>query len=842
MKAAALALLLASLAAVTHQQGARPSDRLPTGKFIQPVGKHTSVGSYPLNMVKSPDGRYAVVTTVGFREQLSVIRLSDGELVDSIPFNKENGKLPQDGLYYGLAFHPTSGQLYVSRGAQDRISRFDLSAEGKLTALGDIETPAPKERRLPYHIAGLAFDSSGSTLVAVDNQTGHKTDYKGLLSLINSETGAISSQIEVGGFPLDTVVTGGKAYVGCERDGQVDVVNLSQHRVTRAIHTGAQPVDLLLDQKGARLFVANSGSDTVSIIDTKTDKIIKTLLLRPTDLRGLPGTGPLGMSLSPDEATLYVACSDMNAVAVVDLKTGVMQGYVPTGWLPTSLVATSKSLLVASAKGIQAVNPNGKPVGDWGQYIENIIEGTVSLVPTPTAGTLKPLTETVLANNLVKKGLDGPTYPGFTDPGIEHVIYIIKENRTYDNVLGDLPQGNGDPSICLFPRAVSPNLHALAERFVLLDNFHVCAEVSQDGWVWSTAGMLSAYASRNTPYNYSGRGRSYDTEGENNGVPVDLLDLPDVTRPPSGYIWELCKKAGVSYRNYGFFTQSNDFDDKRAAMLKKQPDNMPVKKLLMGMTDIDFRRYDNGYADSDLWVHYNSPWPKQRKFFGANNMPSRYSEWKREFDGFIAKGNVPQFMMVRFGQDHTSGTAVGQPTPQAMVADNDYAVGKVVEAVSHSPIWSKTVICVLEDDAQGGYDHVDSHRSTAYVISPYIKRGTIDSRFYNTDSMLRTMELVLGMPPMSQYDAVASPVMAFQSALVNAEPYTAIVPDREIATGVNRSTAYRAKDSARISRYVEESEVDEDLNDILWGAIKGAQTPRPKVINGWRIGAKADPD
>lgn len=811
-----------------------------TGKLIRPIGKHTGVGSYPVNMVRSPDGKFAIVTTIGFREQLSVIRLETGELADKVDFNREPAKVLRDGLYYGLAFRPGTGQLYVSRGAQDLISRFDLSTEGKLTPVSDIATPAPKERDIPYNIAGLAFDQDGKTLVAVNNQTSNKTGYMGLVSLIDPDSGVVTGQVEVGGFPLDVAIAGGMAYVGCERDGKVDVIDLATRKVVKEIRTGAQPVDLMTDTSGARLFVANSGSDTVSIIDTKTHKVTQTVMLRPNDLRGLPGAGPIGLTLSEDQKTLFVVCSDMNAVAVVDLADVKMEGYLPTGWLPTSLVTSGRSLLVASAKGVQVKNPNNKPVGAWGQYIQDLIEGTVSLIEVPDASGLKGFTRDVLANNLIRKGLDGPTYPGFTDPGIEHVIYVIKENRTYDNVLGDLPQGNGDPSICLFPREVTPNLHALAERFVLLDNFHVCSEVSQDGWVWSTAGMISAYASRNTPYNYSDRGRSYDTEGLNNGIPVDLLDLPDVTRPPSGYIWEHCKKHGVSYRNYGFFTQSTDPEDKRLVSLDGQPDNRPVKKLLQGMTDINYRRYDLAYADGELWMRYNAPWPKQRKAYGAHEMPSRYSEWKREFDGFLAKGKVPQFMMVRFGQDHTSGTTVGQPTPKAMVADNDYAVGQLVEAVSKSPIWEKTAICILEDDAQNGYDHVDAHRSIAFVISPFIKRGTVDSRFYNTDSMLRTMELLLGMPPMSQYDAVASPIMAFGSTAANDEPYSAIIPSREIATAVNGAKAYRAKDSARISLYLEESGVDEDLNDILWGVVMGAKTPRPRVLSGWRLGIGED--
>lgn len=840
-------IIVSGLAGVIAQQkwGANSLDRVSTGKAIRPVGSSVGIGSYPVNSVLSPDGQFAIVTDMGFRQQISVIRLSDGKLIDRVEFNESKSETNR-GLYYGLAFCAKNQRLYVSEGARDTISQFELSAEGKLKQLEDrIKLVAPKERKLPYHFAGIAFNQAGTELYAVENQTGFGTDYHGGLAVIDASSGDLVKSIAVGGYPLDLAVKNGttpKVYVGCERDGRVDIVDPTAGKVTGEIHTGAQPVDLLLNASQSRLFVANSGSDTVSIIDTARDKVLRSILLRPSDLRGLPGVAPVGLALSEDEKTLYVACSDMNAVAVVDLVSNKMTGYIPTGWLPTSIQLSKDNshFVVTSAKGIQPKNPNAKDVGSWGKYIQNIIEGTATLVKIPTEAELNETTKNVLSANFIRKGLASNQVAGFTDPGIEHVIYIIKENRTYDNVFGDLPQGNGDPSICLFPRKVTPNMHALVERFVLLDNFHVCAEVSQDGWVWSTAGMMSQYASRNTPYNYSGRGRSYDTEGSNSNVPVDLFDIPDVARPASGYIWDQCTKHGVSFRNYGFFVQDRDPEDKRFGVAGENQDNKPAKKALIGMTDVNFRRYDTAYADSDLWVHYNNPWPKQLRSFGEFKSTSRYREWKREFDDFVAKGEVPKFMMIRFPQDHTTGTQVGQPTPEAMLADNDYAVGKLVEAVSHSPIWEKTAICILEDDAQAGYDHVDAHRSTAFVISPYIQSGLVDSTFYNTDSMLRTMELLLGMPPMSQFDAIATPINVFSKSLVNLKPYVAIVPDKGVATGINQKTAYRASDSETISRYTEESLVDEDLNDILWGAVMGTRE-RPTVQRGWTV-TRGEPD
>jgi hypothetical protein len=405
-----------------------------------------------------------------------------------------------------------------------------------------------------------------------------------------------------------------------------------------------------------------------------------------------------------------------------------------------------------------------------------------------------------------------------------------------------MSQGNGDKSLCLFPREVTPNQHALAERFVLLDNFHVCAEVSADGWDWSVSGMISEYTARNAPYNYSGRGRGYDFEGQNNGVPVDLKGIPDVARAPSGYFWDLCAKHRVSYRNYGVYVSfaSAATRDKLGGKWAAE-DNTPNKKALVGHTSLDFRIYDMAFADSEAWVKYNCPSPNQKKAYGKFNDPSRFTTWKREFDDYVKKKNLPRFMMLRLPRDHTSGTTPGAPTPPAMVADNDYAVGQVVEAVSKSPYWKKTAIFVLEDDAQNGYDHVDAHRSIAFVISPYIKKGTIDSTFYNTDSVLRTMGLLLGLPPLCQYDAVATPMSFFGKTADNDAPFEAILPSREIVAAVNKQTAYRAKDSARlINPLKEESMPDEELNDILWRSIRGVHSTPPPVRYGLRLHPEAE--
>lgn len=839
--------LLGAAVAITVGEVSNPGyfRSLVTGKWITPEGFQTEVGSFPANMVLSPDGKFAVVTNTGFRQQLSVLNADTGALVSTVDSNK--GK---EALYYGLAFTKQGDEtlLYVSRGVQDQVSVYRLDAKGILTLVKEIANPAPEGSPLPHHIAGVDVSSDGTRLYAVNNQTHNKNDFQGSLSVIDAQTGAVVRKIAVGGFPLAVAaLTKGahadrRVFVTSERDGLVTVVDPETGSVTGKIETGELPAYLRLNAAQDRLYVANSGSDTVSEIDTSTLRVRRTFLLRPGAYRGLPGSTPLGMDLSPDGKRMYVAMADLNAVAVVDLRDGDLEGYLPAGWYPTSVVVSENGdrLLVANAKGVKTRNPNGSPVrkGARSQYGPVIIEGTVaSLDLSQEMGRLDEHTKQVLENNRAGDDYIERTAKAFKNPGIEHVIYIVKENRTYDQVLGDVSRGNGKADLCLFPREVTPNQHALAERFVLLDNFYVCAEVSADGWNWSTSGMANEYVQRNTFTNYGDRGRNYDFEGTNNGTPVELDGKRDVGTAAGGYVWDAALDAKKTIRNFGMFT-AFDPDNERPETRMMKGDGIPTKKALTGKTSDAFRRYDMAYADSEAWVKYGlSAAPKQLATYGPFNDPSRVTAWKREFSEMVKKRSMPNLMLVRLGRDHTSGTTAGQYSPRACVADNDYAVGQIVEEVSKSPFWKKTVICVLEDDAQAGFDHVDSHRSIAFVISPYVEKGTHDATFYNTDSMLRTMCLLLGAKPMNQYVATATPFGFFGRKAANDAPYSAILPAKQIIAEVNRPTAYRAKDSARlINPLVEESMPDIELNDILWGSIKGAKHPRPATPNArWRV-------
>jgi hypothetical protein len=340
--------------------------------------------------------------------------------------------------------------------------------------------------------------------------------------------------------------------------------------------------------------------------------------------------------------------------------------------------------------------------------------------------------------------------------------------------------------------------------------------------------MANPYTERNTPYNYSGRGRNYDFEGTNNGSPVKMLGHRDVAEPGSGYIWDAFLKRGLSVRNYGMFNSSGDStkgpDGKPIA-----EDNRPTQPSLAGRTCLDYRDFDMEFPDSEAWVKLGlKPAPRQMPSYGTHHDPSRITTWLREFNQYAEKGNLPALSLIRLPRNHTSGTAPGMSTAKAMVADNDYAVGQIVDAISHSRYWKSTAIFIVEDDAQAGMDHVDCHRSPALVISPYIRKGTVDSSFYNTDSVLATMEAIMGVPRQNLYLATAPLIQAIGSSPDNGEPYTAVLPQKAILEAVNPARGYRSGDSARLfKRFNEESAADVELNDILWRSIKGSAAPRP---------------
>ena len=895
--AAAVTLLGSPLAAQSPT-----TNPLITGKRITlpPLGVSANVGSLPMNMILSPDGRYAVATDMGFRQALSVLDTRTGAVVSQTPFFPDpnqpgaNAADPKKiNLYYGLAFAPTANPdgsytLYASQGSRAAVGVYSL-ANGALTSTGSIALK-PGD-----FAAGLATDARGYLYVAVNEyyggpdptggitQPGRLLVYNTALSpAVEVARVAVGDPATLNSFPLAVAALGdgSRVYVSTQRDGAVYVFNASSPSATVAsgvLPTGAHPDSLLLNRAQTKLFVANAHSDTVSVINTADNSAAATVLLRPDGATTLAGATPTGLALTPDESRLYVTLGDMNAVAVVDLSAGATVGYIPTGWYPTAVVASpfKKQILVANAKGTATRNPNpgqkvydlpgGKSTDSAGRFYDlNIIEGQVQTVPVPNSVQLSAQTQQVIVNNRIAQigAVPAPfNQISLKAGGIQHVIYIVKENRTYDQVLGDMPQGNGDPSLAIFGSKVTPNLHALASRFVLLDNFYDCGEASGDGWPWSTQGIATEYVIKNLPYNYSGRGRNYDFEGQNNGYLVGGFPatdpngkqnstvfmngapaIPDVAEAPAGHIWDLVANAKLPYRNYGFFTSFG--------VGTVLPDNYPTAKGLLppghyatgaldpsvnGITDFDFRRFDGAYPDSDAPALYGFQGYK-RTTYGAYGAKSRFTEWSREFQAQLTSNSVPAFSMVRFMNDHTSGLSSGVASPQAHVADNDYAVGQLVDAVSKSSIWNSTAIFIIEDDAQDGPDHVDAHRSTCYVISPFIKKNSVDHTFYNTDSVLKTMELLLGLPAMSQYDAVATPFLDFDSTPGNAGAYTALQPAQAIITDTNPvlstlkpgTMAYHlAKLASKLDLVHPDSAPAALLTEMEWKSVKGMNAKVP---------------
>jgi len=892
---------------------------LNTGRFITPATQSSwDVGNMPMNLMLTPDRRFAIVSDMGYREALWSVRVSDGVGVSHLDFNfkkksKHKGAVkpagedsekptvpgsPESiGLYYGLAISPT-GTIYASQGAHDSIAILHLSPAGALIYGGSIKT-----RRADFP-AGLAMDNRGLLYVA-NNASGTEdpVTMSGSVAIYNPATKRelgrctfSSDYLGTSNFPFGIAVlpSGDAAYVASERDDCVyglDTHDPAHPQVIARISTGAHPSAVLLSRDSAVLYVANSLSDTVSVIDTVANRVLDTILLRPDMARDLPGTSPTAMALSDDGDTLYVALGDMNAVAVIDTTDMQVLGYVPVGWYPSSLAVIGKNrLLVANAKGTTVHNPNNYPdpydKKRKNMYILNVLHGNVCSVRVPQGDDLAKATQQVLTDSRLTTLSQPQPNPlagiGLSSGKITHIFYIIKENRTYDQILGDLPQGTGDKSLVLFGRNITPNQHALAERFTLLDNLYACGEVSGDGWTWSTQGMADAYVERNIPYHYSNRGRAFDFEGENNnyitgGFPAKDTEGKPLSTQPSGangeppipnvastgvHLWDIAEQAGISLRNYGFFLSTYEHPT-------TQPDNYPTVAGLQppghdlrGVTDADYRRFNLDYADSDApenfarQTHRDISLFKER-VYGKYDAPCRFVEWNREFQMMLAEApdgsTVPELTLLRLPNDHTMGAKEGKHIPEAYVADNDYALGEIVQAISHSPIWKSSAIFVIEDDAQSGADHVDAHRTTGYIISPWIRPHSVDHRFCNTDSMLKTIELLLGLGPMSQYDAVADPILDWRTGLTESgsEPYEAIEPSRKLFEQLNPkeeelSAGDPRREMARESAAMDFVHADAApallLDEIVWKTVKGPQSSMPIMHQTLPMGVHAPAD
>ena len=806
---------------------------LPNGWTLTPEGKQIPVSDLPMNMILSNDGRYLLVTTNGNGDQtVEIIDLTAGQSVQTIKVAKS---------WLGIALSPDGKRLFVSGGDDNEILLFDFAA-GKAAAAGKINLGSEAYHNLDGRArdaarragrgefafpAGIAISPDGKWLYAAENLT-HK------VAVVDLAKQQVVKKIEVGEYPYDCEMErdGKRLYVSNWGSRSLAVIDTATNSVTATIQVGDHPNDIELTRDGKTLYVANANSNTVSVVDTATLKELEAIstALHP---KSPAGSTPNAVALSPDEKTLFIANADNNNVAIVDVKkrqAAEVEGFIPTGWYPTSVRVSKdgKRIFVANGKGTaSAANPKGPTplIGRTDQYIGTLLKGTVSLIDLPGKARLAQLTKRTYANSpytdallkaarAPKEKTAIPVKLGEASP-IKHVIYVIKENRTYDQVLGDMKEGNGDPSLVLFGEDVTPNQHAMAREFVLLDNFYVDAEVSADGHNWSTAAYATDYTEKTWPTNYSSRGRTYDYEGSKK-----------IARPTAGYIWDYCKRAGVSYRSYGEFVGVRDV--KLGGGGGNEADTAAAAKA----------RKENYTSEDALIGHFSSKYPPYDLSITDN---TRVDVWLEEFREFEQNGKLPQFQIVRLGNNHTQGTRAGVPTPRAYVAENDLALGRLVEAVSNSKYWASTAIFVLEDDAQNGPDHVDAHRSPAFVVSPYTKRGVVDSTMYTTSGMLRTMELILGLPPMSQYDAGATPMYSSFTTTANLTPFK-LRQARIDLTEKNQPNAPGSRQSAMWDFSKEDTLPDIEFNEVIWKSVKGADSPMPAPVRSAFVRAIEDDD
>ncbi|SHM65462.1 40-residue YVTN family beta-propeller repeat-containing protein [Chitinophaga jiangningensis] len=764
---------------------------LPNGWKLSPAGHSIPLGDLPLNTQLSSSGKYLAVTNNGQSTQsIQLIDPSTATVLDSCVVGK---------AWYGLAFTKDEKQLYASGANDNWILNFPVS-KGKLGKADTIRLgkPWPAQKISP---AGIAVNNKNTRLYTV-------TKEDSALYVIDPASKKILHRIQLPDIAYSCVLSPdeSKLYISIWGAAAVAVVNTATATINNLIAVGNHPNELLLNRKGSVLYVANANDNTVSVINTADSKVIETIstTLYPTQLSGSTTNG---LALSRDEKTLYIANADNNCLSVFNTAVpghSESMGFIPVGWYPTSVKVLRSKIIVANGKGNTSLpNPQGpQPVSKLDnsgihtgstansrlQYIAGLFKGTLSFIDAPKADQLKSYTRQVYANTpfsdtkaLLADGEAGSPVPrkqGEVSP-IKHVFYIIKENRTYDQVLGDLPQGNGDSSLTLFGRNITPNHHAFAEDFVLLDNFYVDAEVSADGHNWSMAAYATDVVEKTWPTTYGNRGGTTNYEG---GRPV--------TYPKDGFIWDYCQRAGLSYRSYGEFGAYNK------ANLKSLQGHMSP--------------YSPGF-DMDIKDQV------------------RVDAWQHDFDSLLAINQVPQFSTIRISNDHTSGQRKGKPSPRAAVADNDLAIGRLLDHLSHSPVWKESVVFILEDDAQNGPDHVDAHRSPAFVIGPYVKRKAVVHNMYSTSGFLRTMELILGLPPMSQYDAAALPLYECFTATPDFTPYTvkpALVNLEERNVAVNESS----KKSDKYDLTKEDAAPDLELNEVIWKYFKGEQAvmPAPK--------------
>ncbi len=786
---------------------------LNSGWTIRPAGTQVAVDTFPMAIAVSNNQKYLLVMNAGFNPpSISVIDIAQ---------ERELGRTPLPDCWLGLAVAPRGNIIYVGGGGRAAVYELSLDPQtGALTRTREFAAvPDPKNAGVAF-IGDVALSPDGHVLYAADL-------YDDMIAVINLESGKLLGRWKCGRRPYRIIVppAGNQLIVSSWADSavyQYDARNGKQIGKTRV---GPHASDMLwinqpapADQGAltyvARLFVASANTNNVYSLGVTPDgqlAALESINVSMTPMHPL-GMTPSALAADGSGNRLYVVCSDANAVTVADIsgaRSNVL-GMIPTGWYPTAVrVLNDGQLVILNGKGLGSrPNPDGPNPATRARattgggiiapgYVAHIQTGTAALVPAITEDKLSDYTDTVLENSPYRDEMIYEKNPdeqsaffsraeGHTSP-IQHVIYVIKENRTYDQVLGDLEKGNGDKALTLFGEQITPNQHQLAREFILYDNFYENADVSAEGHNWASAAIAPDYTVKTWPNEYGYRRKEpYDYEGEE-----------PANTPPAGYIWDNASQAGVSVRDYGEWVTSLPLNSVNGARQIERAND----SALQPYTDMNYRGFDLQYPDVN-----------------------RAREFIREWKNFDARDQAPQLSIVRLGNDHTEGLKAGALTPFAHVADNDYAVGLIVDAVSHSRAWGSTAIFIIEDDAQNGPDHVDSHRAPVWVISPFTHRGVVDSTMYNQAGLLRTIELISGLRPLTHFDAGARPMFATFSRQGDPRPYT-VIPPKVSLTDRNPATGRGATASARMDFSDADRVGDDELNTVLWWAIKKTDPP-----------------
>ena len=733
---------------------------LPSGWRIQPAGRQVNVGTLPLNLLVTSDG-LVLVTNNGYSDN-GVMR------VDPVA-GTAAWILHVRAAWLGLARtgHRGADTVWASGAGQNRVYRLVTTTLG---ASWSTDSLVLADTTTKLFVAGVTILPGRSLVAAVGNLSDS-------VYLIDATALARRGAVAVGHRPYTAVADAGRLYVSDWGDSTVSVIDLNAGPPYRRTTWFVGPHPSALTLGNGSLFVALAGSNGVARVDLGTGRVIEQLTAA-LDPRAPAGSDPNALALSPDGRTLYVAMAGNNAVAVVRVGPRAMHvaGLIPAGWYPTA-VATSPdghTLYVANGKG------GGSGANPDGTYIGNVITGSVSIVPVPDSATLGQLTQRVYSLSPYSNARLRPTFRPSARPPIKHVVYVIRENRTYDQVFGDIAEGNGDAALAIFNDSVTPNAHAIARRWVLFDNFYVDGEVSADGHEWSTRAFANDYNEKTWPQIYSDR-REWDlTSGE------------DLANRAEAYLWDAAKRKGLWVVNFGEMT-TDEIDTTRTN--------------IAGLKGITANRYPGFIMSIPDTVR-------------AGLFADSVASWERQ-------GRFPDLVILYLPRDHTLGRRADEPTPRAMVADNDLAMGRVVERLSRSSFWSSLALFALEDDAQNGPDHVDAHRSVLLVASPFARRGVVDSTFYTTSSVLRTMGELLDLPPLSQYDAGATPLWPAFGPRSDVTPFAAL-PNR---WPLDERTAHAFRSRVPDRDLAGPDLADEaELNAEIWASVRPRErSPAPRT-------------